>query len=96
MYYNGSEWIAIADSQRISLTNNILSISGSDSTVSLAAYLDNTDNREIELANNTLSIDGGNSVSLAKYVNTDEQAFSLSDNSRHYRLRNFGRLVRLS
>jgi hypothetical protein len=80
MYYNGSEWISVADKQEISLANNQLSITGSDTTVSLASFLDNTDSQQLNLTSNTLSIEDGNSVSLAKYVNTDEQIILLADN----------------
>lgn len=66
--------------QDLSLVNNQLSISITNSTVNLAPYLDNTDEQTLTLNNNTLSISNGNSVDLSQYVNTDNQTLSVSGN----------------
>lgn len=66
--------------QDLSLVNNQLSISITNSTVNLAPYLDNTDEQTLSLNNNTLSISNGNSIDLSQYVNTDNQTLSLNNN----------------
>lgn len=61
----------------ISKTGNTLSVSGSDSTVDLGSYLDNTDAQKLARTGTTLTISGGNSIDLAP-INTDNQTVSLS------------------
>lgn len=69
------------DAQAISVTSDVLSITGNASTVDLSPYLDNTDAQAISLISNTLSISGNAStVDLSGYVNTDAQDLSLSGN----------------
>ena len=75
--YNGSEWISLTDNQQISLSDNILDITGSDSQADLSPYLDNTDTQKLGFSNNKLSIENGNTISLSKYLdNTDSQNLS--------------------
>ncbi len=75
--YNGSEWIPLTDNQQISLSGNVLDITGSDLNVDLSAYLDNTDTQKLGFSNNKLSIENGNTISLSKYLdNTDSQNLS--------------------
>ncbi len=77
---SGGNSVDLSDlSQTLSLTNNVLTISDSASSVDLSAYLDNTDNQTLSLSNNNLSISGGNSVDLSAYLdNTDNQTLTLT------------------
>lgn len=94
--YNGSSWVCGTDNvndadasatnelQDLSLSVNILSLSGSAATVNLAPYLDNTDSQNLSYVAGTqaLSIGGGNSVSLASLLdNTDSQGISKTGNT---------------
>lgn len=63
--------------QDLSLNNNQLSISLTNSTVDLSPYI-NTDNQTLSLSGNTLSISNGNNVNLSGFANTDNQTLSLS------------------
>jgi len=84
-YYNGVDWIALIAAQDLSLHNDSIFITGSDSSISLASYLDNTDEQEISISNDVLTISGsGSNVSLASYLdNTDDQQLSfLNDTLR--------------
>lgn len=67
--------------QNLTLSNNQLTITITNSTVDLSPYLDNTDNQTLTLSGNNLSISNGNSVSLATFLNTDNQTLSLSGNT---------------
>jgi len=65
--------------QSLSLSNNILSITGATSPVNLSNYLDNTDNQSLTLnPSNDLKITGAASIiSLTKFLdNTDNQELS--------------------
>lgn len=80
-FYDGTVWTELldgtdSDNQDLSLTGNTLSLTNDGTTVNLAGYLDNTDAQTLSLAANNLSIAGGNSVSLAAYINTDNQNLS--------------------
>jgi len=67
------------DSQAISITSNILSISGNASTVNLASYLDNTDSQDLSLGGTTLTLTGdGTAVSLASLLDNTDVLASLS------------------
>jgi hypothetical protein len=74
---------ANTDAQTLSLATNTLSISGGNS-LSLAAYLDNTDSQNLAYNTGTqvLSIGGGNTVNLSTLLdNTDSQAISKAGNT---------------
>jgi ethanolamine utilization protein EutP (predicted NTPase) len=76
-----SGYLDNTDQQGISLTANILGITGSATAVDLSSYMDNTDEQMLSLAGNDLSIDNGNTVDLSRYLdNTDRQEISLTDN----------------
>lgn len=74
--WKGDAWATAGsntDSQSISLSSDILSITGSTSTVDLSSY-ENTDNQELSLSSNILSISGGsNTVDLSSLVSSDNQ-----------------------
>jgi len=80
--YNGSEWLAWQQPQYLNLSNDTLSLSGSDSLVIFSTFLDNTDEQALSLSNNTLSISGSAAtVDLSSFMDdtdTDEQTLSLS------------------
>jgi hypothetical protein len=82
-FYNGSEWVSMADNQNLTLTGNQLSIEDGNA-VNLSRYLDNTDMQEISLTDNILTISGSNStVNLSKYLNgddSDDQVLLLTEN----------------
>ena len=81
--------------QAISVSSNILSISGDASTVDLSGYLDNTDSQALSLTTNTLALVNGGSVDLSGYLdNTDAQDLTLSANT--LALTNDGTTVDLS
>jgi len=82
-YYNGNDWIALIAAQDLSLNNDSIFITGSDSSISLASYLDNTDEQEISISNDVLTISGsGSNVSLASYMdNTDNQQLSFANDT---------------
>ena len=70
--------------QDLSLNGNLLSLSGSSSTVDLSALMNNnTDAQAISLSGNTLAISGNSStVDLSPYLdNTDNQTLSLFGNT---------------
>ncbi len=80
-YYNSTEWKSLTAGQKLTLTDNKLSIDNGN-TISLAAYLDNTDTQKIALNGTRLSIENGNSVDLSAIqdgyeANTDEQTLSI-------------------
>lgn len=65
-----ASWTAVSgiDNQTLSLLTNTLSIDGGNS-VSLAAYLDNSDNQDLALSGNTLSLtNDASTVDLSGYV----------------------------
>ncbi|MCG8699370.1 MAG: T9SS type A sorting domain-containing protein, partial [Bacteroidales bacterium] len=69
------------DEQELSLTTNVLSITGGINTIDLSIYLDNTDAQNLSLVGTSLSIDNGNSVDLSVLqdgyeANTDNQELS--------------------
>lgn len=67
--------------QDLSLNNNQLAMSITNSAVDLSPYI-NTDNQTLSLAGNTLAISNGNSVDLLPYLdNTDNQTLSLTGNT---------------
>lgn len=61
-------------------SSNVLELSGSNVSVDLSKFLDNTDSQELAISGDVLSIAGGkNIVDLSKYLdNTDNQKISLS------------------
>jgi hypothetical protein len=74
--WTGANWESAGnntDSQEISLSSDVLSITGSASTVDLSTYV-NTDNQELSLSSNILSISGGsNTIDLSSLVSSDDQ-----------------------
>jgi hypothetical protein len=82
-FYNGSEWVSIADNQNLTLTDNQLSIDDGNA-VNLSRFMDNTDRQEISLTNNILTISGSSSsVDLSQYLDnydSDNQVLLISDN----------------
>ena len=66
--------------QDLSLDGGRLALSGSDVTVDLNTYLDNTDSQALALTGNTLSLSGsGSTVNLDAYLdNTDAQTLTLT------------------
>jgi hypothetical protein len=56
--WDGTGWVvsATSDSQDISVAGDVLSITGSASTVDLSGYLDNTDSQAISVTGDVLSI----------------------------------------
>ena len=84
-YHSGTEWLSLepnTDSQELSLSSDILSVSGGTNTIDLSGYLDNTDSQTLDLSDNNLSVSNGNSVDLSSFLdNTDSQTLSLSGTS---------------
>ncbi len=79
-----SPYLDNTDAQELSLTTNILGITGNATTVDLAPYLDNTDAQELALSDaNVLSISGNvTTIDLAPFLdNTDAQELSLTTNT---------------
>ena len=84
--WNGSTWICAnagvdTDDQTLSIdgSNNLIIADGN--SVSLAAYLDNTDAQDLTLSGNTLGVSGdpNTDVDLSGYLdNTDAQAISVA------------------
>ncbi len=67
--------------QDLSFDRDILAISGSESTVDLSGYLDNTDAQTLSFDGTNLALTGGGSVdlsSLADGTGTDNQTLSLA------------------
>ncbi|MCA9324102.1 hypothetical protein KC992_03280 [Candidatus Saccharibacteria bacterium] len=92
--WNGSAWVCANDEvndadasatnelQDLSFAADILSLSGSASTIDLSGYLDNTDAQALSLLGNTLSLVAGGSVDLTPYLdNTDAQDLNLIGNT---------------
>ncbi|MCG8697090.1 MAG: T9SS type A sorting domain-containing protein [Bacteroidales bacterium] len=76
-YYDSTEWKVMGQKQSLSLSNHELSIDDGN-TVSLTAYLDNTDQQLLQFLGTELTISNGNTVDLSILqdgfeANTDEQ-----------------------
>ncbi|WP_055443205.1 T9SS type A sorting domain-containing protein [Lacinutrix himadriensis] len=86
--WDGTLWNvteANTDSQAISVTSDVLSITGDAGTVDLSGYLDNTDAQGLTLSGTTLGITGNATTidlsTLQDGAGTDEQAISLATNT---------------
>jgi len=72
--------------QTLSLGGNVITISGSGSTVDLTSLLGayvNTDSQALTLSGNTLSISGGNSVDLSSFAGGGGSSYADSDVDTH-------------
>lgn len=72
--------------QTLSLGGNVITISGSGSTVDLTTLLGayiNTDAQSLNLSGNTLSISGGNSVDLTSFAGGGGTSYADSDVDTH-------------
>jgi len=74
--WNGSSWDAVGintDEQDLSLSSDILSLSGSNATVDLSQY-ENTDSQSLSFASNILSLSGSSqTIDLSSFVSSDDQ-----------------------
>lgn len=66
--------------QDLSITGDLLSLTGDASPVDLSDYIDNSDEQTLSLTNNSLSISGGNSIDVSALTNDEFWQTSSGDN----------------
>ena len=70
------------DSQDLSISGNLLSITNDVTPADLNSFLDNTDQQDLSLSGNILSLSNdASSVDLSIYTNTDNQDLSFANDS---------------